>query len=129
MNWVEKYGKIEAKHTIWALFSDMYRYTLNMYRYMLGYCNFVPTCTGTSQGCTGTCDALFCVSTSFNILAITCSFLIQFELFKWLLEIDFKENQTSRNRRRPILIISVLKKSLKVGLCASQYLVQLLNID
>ena len=36
----------------------------------------------------------FLVSTSFRILAITVSFLIQFELFKWPIKIDFKENQT-----------------------------------
>ena len=52
LNWVEKYGKMEEKHTIWALFGDMYRY-------MLGSGHFGPTCTGTCQGCTGTCDALF----------------------------------------------------------------------
>ena len=79
LNWMEKYGKMEAKHIIWALLGDMYRYTLNMYRYMLGSGHFGPTCTGTTQGCTGTCDALFFVSTSFRILAITFSFLIQFE--------------------------------------------------
>ena len=79
LNWVEKYGKMEAKHTIWALFGDMYRYTLNMYRYMLGSSHFGPTCTGTGQGCTGTCDALFSISTSFHIIAITCSFIILFE--------------------------------------------------
>ena len=47
MNWVEKYGKMEEQQTIWALFGDMYRYTLNMYRYMLGSGHFWPTCTGT----------------------------------------------------------------------------------
>ena len=72
LNWVEKYGKMEEKHTIWALFGDMYRYTLNMHRYMLGSGHFGPTCTGT-------CDVLFPVSTIFHILAITCSFLIRFE--------------------------------------------------
>ena len=76
---MEKYGKMKEKHTFWEFFGDMYRYTLNMYRYMLGSGNFRPTCTGTGQGCTGTCDALFPGSTSFRILIITCSFLIRFE--------------------------------------------------
>ena len=44
---VEKYGKMEEKQTIWALFGDMYQYTLNMYRYMLGSGHFWPTCIGT----------------------------------------------------------------------------------
>ena len=79
LNWVEKYGKMEEKHTIWALFGDMYLYTLNMYWYMLGSGHFGPTCTGTCQGCTGTCDALFPILTSFRILTITCSFMIRFE--------------------------------------------------
>ena len=68
-NWVAKYGKMEQKHTFWAFLGDMYRY-------MLGSCHFGPTCTGTGQGCTGTCDALFPISTNFRILAINCSFLI-----------------------------------------------------
>ena len=78
LNWVEKYGKMEEKHTIWALFGDMYWYTLNMYWYMLGSGHFGPRCTGTCQGCTGTCQgctgtcgALFPILTSFRILAIT----------------------------------------------------------
>ena len=79
VDWVAKYGKIGEKQTFWAIFGDMYRYTLNMYRYMLGSGHFRPTCTGTGQGCTSTCDALFPISTSFCILAITCSFLIRFE--------------------------------------------------
>ena len=74
-----KYGKMGEKHTFWAFLGDMYRYTLNMYRYMLGSGHFGPTCTGTGQGCTDTCDALFPISTSFRILTITCSFLIRFE--------------------------------------------------
>ena len=41
--------------------------------------HFRVTCTGTGRGCTGTCDALFPIPTSFRILAITCSFLILFE--------------------------------------------------
>ena len=77
-NWVEKYGKMEEKHTIRALFRDMYRYTLNMYRYMLGSGHFGPTCTGTCKGCTGTCDSMFPILTSFCILTITYSFLIRF---------------------------------------------------
>ena len=36
---------------------------------------------------------LFPISTIFRILAITCSFLIRFECFKWPIKIEFKENQ------------------------------------
>ena len=50
-----KYGKMGEKHTLWEFFGDRYRYTLNMLR--SGH--FGPTCTGTSQRCTGTCKALF----------------------------------------------------------------------
>ena len=41
-------------------------------------------------------QVVFCFSilTSIRILAITCSFLIRFELFKLIVKIDFKENQT-----------------------------------
>ena len=74
--WGGKIWKNGRKTHILGISGDMYRYTLNMYRYMLGSGHFGPTCTGTDQGCTGTCDALFPVSTSFRILAITCSFLI-----------------------------------------------------
>ena len=64
------------KYTFWAIFDDMYRYTLNMYRYSLGYGHFWPTCTDTGQTCTGTpCSIL----TSVRILVITCSFLIRIE--------------------------------------------------
>ena len=60
------------KYIFWAIFGDMYRYTLNQYRYSLGSGRFWPTCTGTCQTCTGTpCFVL----TSVRILAITCSFL------------------------------------------------------
>ena len=48
---MKKYGKMGEKHTLWAFFGDMYRYTLNMYRYMLGSGHFRLTCTGTGQGC------------------------------------------------------------------------------
>ena len=65
LNWVEKYGKMEEKQTIWALFGDMYRY-------MLGSGHFWPTCIGTPC-------SVFPVSTSFRILVITCSFLFRFE--------------------------------------------------
>ena len=47
VNWVAKYGKMGGKHTFWAFFGDMFRYTLNMYRYMLGSGHFGSTCTGT----------------------------------------------------------------------------------
>ena len=67
------------KYPFWAIFGDMYRYTLNMYWYSLDSGHFWLTCTGTGQTCTGTpCSIL----TSVRILAITCSFLIRFELFK-----------------------------------------------
>ena len=52
------------------------------------------------------CNTLCSISTSFRILAITYSFLIRFELFKWLIKLDFKENQTFRNRHRQILTLS-----------------------
>ena len=67
-----------GKYTFWAIFGDMYRYNLNMYRYILASGHFGPTCTGTCWGCSGTCDALFPILTSFCILVITCSFLIRF---------------------------------------------------
>ena len=79
VDWVAKYGKMGEKYPLWAFSGDMYQYTLNMYRYMLGSGHFGPTCTGTSQGCTGTCDTLFPISTGFCILAITFSFIIRFE--------------------------------------------------
>ena len=56
----------------------------------------------------GTGNALFYVSTNFRILTITCSFLLRFELFKFLVKIDFKENHTDRNTNRQIMIISGL---------------------
>ena len=37
----------------------------------------------------GTGNVLFSVLTSFGILSITCSILIRFELFKFLVTIDF----------------------------------------
>ena len=46
------------------------------------------------RGCTGTPCFVFPVSTNFCILAITYSFLIRFECFKWPIKIYFKENQT-----------------------------------
>ena len=79
VDWVEKYGKMGKKYTLWAIFGYMYRYTLNLYRYILGSGHFGPTCTGTSQRCTGTCNALFSILISFHILVITYSFLIRFE--------------------------------------------------
>ena len=44
---VSKYGKIDEKHTFWAIFGDVYRYTLIMYRYTLVSGHFWPMCTGT----------------------------------------------------------------------------------
>ena len=57
----------------------------------------------------GTGNALFSVLTSFQILTITCSFLIRFESFKLLSKIDFKENHAYRNSHRQIRIINGLK--------------------
>ena len=57
VDWVAKYGKMGEKYPFWAFSGDMYRY-------MLGSGHFRPTCTGTGQGCIGTCDALFPISTS-----------------------------------------------------------------
>ena len=47
VDWVSKYGKMDEKHTFWAIFGDVYRYTLNMYRYTLCSGHFWPMCTGT----------------------------------------------------------------------------------
>ena len=47
VDWVSKYGKMGEKHTFWALFGDLYRYTLNLYRYTLCSGHFWPMCTGT----------------------------------------------------------------------------------
>ena len=47
VDWVSKYGKMGEKHTFWAIFGDMYRYTLNLYQYTLGSGHFWPRCTGT----------------------------------------------------------------------------------
>ena len=60
---------------------------------------------------------VFCfpVSTSFCILTITCSFLIQFELFKCLFKIDFMENQKYRNMHHQILILGGPKIHSKWG--------------
>ena len=67
--------------------ANLYRYRLELYWYSLGSGRFWPTCTGTGQTCTGTpCSIL----TSVRILAITCTFLIRFELFKWIIKLDFK---------------------------------------
>ena len=79
VDWVSKYGKMDEKHTFWAIFGDVYRYTLNMYRYTLHSGRFWPMCTGTHMGCTGTPYSGFPVLTSFRIVAKTCSFLIRFE--------------------------------------------------
>ena len=64
--------------------------------------------TGTKQSGTGTIsmlstgtgtefsvpvpDVLFRISVS--LLTMTWSFIIQFELLKWMIKIDFKENKT-----------------------------------
>ena len=80
---MEKYGKMGEKHTFWAFFSDMYRYTLNMYRYNLGSSHFGPTCTGTGQRCTGTCNALFSYFDPF--LYFSHNFLISYPI--WVIQV------------------------------------------
>ena len=52
---------------------------LKFYRYKFVTGHFWPSSTGRTKGSTGTTATLFPVSTSFGILAITCSFLIRFE--------------------------------------------------
>ena len=76
---MEKYGKMDEKHTLWAIFGDVYRYSLNMYRYTFCSGHFWPMCTGTHKGCTGTQCSAFPMLTSFRVLAITFSFLFRFE--------------------------------------------------
>ena len=89
LNWMGKYGKMEAKHTFWK---------------------------NKIQGTVSVQEMFyFSVLTSVRILAITCSFLIRFELFKFLVKLDFKENQTSRNRHCQILILSSLNIYSKWG--------------
>ena len=126
VDWVSKYGKMGEKYPFWEFFSDMYRYTLNLYRYMLGSGRFWPTCTGTGQTCTGTpCSIL----TSLRILAITFSFLILFERFKWLIKLDFKENQTYRNSNLQIRNLCGPKIHSKWGHVQAKFLVLFLNIE
>ena len=57
--------KNRRKIHILDILRDLYRYTLNMYRYSLGSGHFAPTCTDTSQRCTGTCTVLFSCSDQF----------------------------------------------------------------
>ena len=47
VDWVSKYGKMDEKHTLWAIFGDVYQYTFNMYQYTLCSGHFWPMCTGT----------------------------------------------------------------------------------
>ena len=53
--------------------------------------------TGTGTHCS--------ILISDHILAITWSFLILFELFKFLVKLDFKENKTPRNSYLQILTL------------------------
>ena len=64
---------------LWANFGDLYRY-----RSVPVQVRAVPV------------QVVFCFSilTSVRIVAITCSFIIRFGLFKLLVKLDFKENQT-----------------------------------
>ena len=58
---------------------------------------------------------LFLFRSVFCILAITRSFLIRFELFKWKFKIDFKANHPYINRHRQILALSGSKIHSKWG--------------
>ena len=112
MNLGSKIWKNGRKLPFLVIPEDFYRYRSELYRYSLGSGRFWPTCIGTGQTCTGTpCSIL----TSVRILAITCPFLIRIELFKWLIKIDVKENQTFRNIHRLILTLSDLKIHSKWG--------------
>ena len=103
------------KYTFWAIFDDMYRYTLNMYRYSLGSGHFGPTCTDTGQRCTSTCNALFFYFDQFLYFSHNLLIYYPFELFKWIIKIDFKENQTYRNRSCQILTLGGPKIHSKWG--------------
>ena len=47
--------------------------------------------------------------TSVSVLAITWSFIIQFECFKLLVKLDFKENKTPCNRHLQIMTLCGLE--------------------
>ena len=92
--WVAKYGKMGEKPPFLGIFGGWYRYQTVWYRYHIGYGRLVPVPVP---------NALFW--TSVRILAITWSFLIRFELFKWLVNLDFKDHKTPGNRYLQILTI------------------------
>ena len=112
MNLGSKIWKNGRKLPFLVIPEDLYRYNSELYQYSLGSGRFWTTCTGIGQTCTGTpCSIL----TSVCILVITYSFLIRFELLKWIIKLNFKENQTSRNRPRQILTLSGPKIHSKWG--------------
>ena len=69
--WVELYGKMEEKHKFWVIFEGWYQYQTEWYQYHK--CSVI----------------LF--RTSVHTLTITWSFIIRFEWFKLLVNLDFKE--------------------------------------
>ena len=83
--WVAIYGKREEKLTFWAKFEGPVPVQVRAVPVQVVLC--------------------FSILTSICILAITCSFLIRFELLKFLVKIDFKENQKYRNRNLQIRIL------------------------
>ena len=93
--WIATYGKMEEKHTLWANFGDLYRYTFRPVLVQVMFC--------------------FSISTSVRIWAITFSFLIRFELFKLMVKTNFKENQTSSNRYLQIMTLGGPKIHSKWG--------------
>ena len=72
--WVEKYGKMGENPPFLGIFEGWYRNQTEWYRYHK--CSVI----------------LFW--TSVSILAITWSFRILIELFKFLIKLDFKANKT-----------------------------------
>ena len=52
-------------------------------------------CTGTGQSYTVPYVLYFSILTSVRIFALTFSFIIRFECFKFVVKLDFKEHQTT----------------------------------
>ena len=73
MIWIVIYGKSEEKSTFWAKFEHLYLYRSELVPVQVVFC--------------------FSILTSVCILTITCSFMIRFECFKFLVKINFKENK------------------------------------
>ena len=76
-------------------------------------------------------QVVFCFSilTRVRMLAISCSFMIRFEIFKFLVKIDFKENQTFSNRYLQIMTLGGPKIHSMLGYVQANFPVQFLNID